>query len=206
MNNPKAINFAEATRQLLNVHGNEALTLAKTSIHHSLESEKAFNLDLDNVSQKLKSNGASFVTLNASGRLRGCIGSVEAWRPLATDIVANANQAAFHDPRFASLKSAETPGLDVHISVLSPSEPFVFTDEADFLAKLNVGVDGLIIEDLNRRAVFLPSVWSQLPTPHQFLNHLKAKAGLSQNHWSATFKAWRFIAAETGAKWDDISI
>lgn len=143
--------------------------------------------------------------LEKQGQLRGCIGSPEAWRPLATDVAQNAYRAAFHDPRFGPLKMDETPGLDLHISVLSPAHPFSFLDEGDLLYKLQPHVDGLIIEDQGRRALFLPSVWEQLPDPRQFLAHLKAKAGLGTEHWSDSFKAWRFIAAETGATWDDIS-
>jgi hypothetical protein len=94
--------------------------------------------------------------------------------------------------------------LDIHISVLSPAQPFPCKDEADLLAKLRPGIDGLIIGDGPRRALFLPSVWKQLPEPQQFLAHLKAKAGMSVDHWSANFKASRFIAAEVGAPWADI--
>jgi hypothetical protein len=137
--------------------------------------------------------------------LRGCIGSPEAWRPLAADVVANANRAAFHDPRFGPLQKNETQALDLHISVLSPSQPFAFADQADFFAKLVPGTDGLIIEDCGHRALFLPSVWDQLPDPHQFVAHLMVKAGLPQDHWSETFKAWRFIAPGCGAEWVDIA-
>ena len=148
--------------------------------------------------------GACFVTLKKHGHLRGCIGSPEAWRPLATDVAENAFRAAFKDPRFAPLKAEEADQLDLHLSVLSLAEPFAFTDEADMIAKLRVGEDGLIIEDQGRRALFLPSVWAQLPDPAQFVAHLKTKAGLGASHWSATFKASRFIAAETGAAWSQI--
>ena len=138
--------------------------------------------------------------------MRGCIGSPESWRPLGTDVVANANRAAFHDPRFDPLTKEETAALDIHISVLSPAEVFEFEDEADFMARLNAGIDGLVIEDKGCRALFLPSVWEQLPDPVQFVAHLKDKAGLAPNHWSDTFKAWRFIAASANADWDDISL
>ena len=123
-------------------------------------------------------------------------------------VVENANRAAFHDPRFAPLGQNECDRLEVHISVLSPAELFPVADQADLLAKLVPGTDGLIIADTvhgqTRRALFLPSVWKQLPQPEQFLNHLKAKAGLAPDQHSPEFKAWRFIAAETEALWPDI--
>ena len=73
------------------------------------------------------------------------------------------------------------------------------SDEADLLRQLRPGVDGLVIMDGNRRALFLPSVWEQLPDPKTFLSHLKHKAGMAPDHWSPDFKANRFIAEEVYA-------
>jgi len=196
--------FVTQTHALLDAHGALLLSLARRSIEHTWETSATWEVDLATVPPELAATGACFVTLHKHGQLRGCIGSPEAWRPLATDVVENATRAAFHDPRFAPLRADECDGLKVHISVLSPAHPFIFMDEADLLAKLNAGTDGLIIEDTSHRALFLPSVWAQLPQPEQFLAHLKAKAGLSPDHWSADFKAWRFVTAETGASWSDI--
>ena len=196
--------FAAKTRALLDAHGDVFLQIAKDSIEHGLSAHGPLSPALDTLPPEMVENGACFVTLNKAERLRGCIGSPEAWRPLATDVAENAFRAAFKDPRFAPLKSDEVDQLDIHLSVLSPAEPFAFSDEADLIAKLRVGEDGLIIEDQGRRALFLPSVWSQLPDPVQFVAHLKTKAGLGAAHWSDTFKASRFIAAEASAKWPEI--
>ncbi|MBF0247529.1 MAG: AmmeMemoRadiSam system protein B [Alphaproteobacteria bacterium] len=202
--NPQEDDFSAKTRALLNAHGAKLLQLAKASIRHGLETGAPMPADPSALPADLSSVGACFVTLNKDGRLRGCIGSPEAYRPLGQDVTENAFRSAFRDPRFPPLDAGEAEALDIHISVLSPAHPFAFTDQADLLAKLRPGVDGLIIADGGRRALFLPSVWSQLPTPEQFLAHLKAKAGMRPDHWSDTFQAWRFIAAETGAKWDKI--
>jgi len=196
--------FAAKTRALLDAHGDVFLQIAKGSIEHGLSSHSPLSPALDTLPPEMVETGACFVTLNKSKRLRGCIGSPEAWRPLATDVAENAFRAAFKDPRFAPLKADEAEYLDIHLSVLSPAEPFAFSDEADLIAKLRVDEDGLIIEDQGRRALFLPSVWAQLPDPVKFVAHLKTKAGLGATHWSDTFKASRFIAAETGAVWSDI--
>jgi len=206
MNAPREqSDFAARTRDLLDAHGDVFLQIAKNSIEHGLHHGTPLAPALDTLPPEMVETGACFVTLNKGGRLRGCIGSPEAWRSLATDIAENAFRSAFEDPRFGPLSPGETAELDIHISVLSPAEPFPFADQADLIAKLRVGEDGLIIEDLGRRALFLPSVWSQLPDPAAFLNHLKAKAGLGAAHWSDTFTAWRFIAAETGADWNQIA-
>jgi AmmeMemoRadiSam system protein A len=144
----------------------------------------------------LSQPGACFVTLKQQGNLRGCIGSPMAWRPLRDDVIENAVKAAFSDPRFPPLSAEELDGLSLSVSVLTPPVPMRFRDQADLLAQLRPGVDGLIIEDDGHRALFLPAVWEQLPEPGQFLAHLKHKAGMAAGHWSPSFKASRFEAVE----------
>ncbi|MBC7950874.1 MAG: AmmeMemoRadiSam system protein B [Rhodospirillaceae bacterium] len=144
----------------------------------------------------LKAPGACFVTLKKNGALRGCIGSPQAWRPLVDDVTDNAAKAAFQDPRFPPVTPEEMDGLELSVSVLTPPVPMRFMNEADLLAQLRPRVDGLIIEDGGKRALFLPSVWEQLPDAAHFLAHLKHKAGLAVDHWSPHFKASRFQAVE----------
>jgi len=188
---------------LLRTHGPRLLSLAQGSIAHTLNDGSPLKVDLTLLPSALGTFGASFVTLKKDGHLRGCIGSPEAWRPLATDVVGNAARAAFHDPRFDPLRREETAALTIHISVLSSPSPFMFSNQADLLSQLIPGTDGLIIKDQACGALFLPSVWDQLPDPVQFLAHLLSKAGLPPNHWSETFQAWRFIVADTHANWSD---
>lgn len=144
----------------------------------------------------LKAPGACFVTLKKNGALRGCIGSAQAWRPLVDDVTENAAKAAFSDPRFPPVTPEEIEGLQLSVSVLTPPVPMRFMNEADLLAQLRPHVDGLIIEDAGKRALFLPSVWEQLPDAAHFLAHLKHKAGMPVDHWSPHFKASRFQAVE----------
>ena len=128
--------------------------------------------------RELGEPGATFVTLTQNGQLRGCIGSLEAHRPLATDVAENARAAAFRDPRFAPLGKDEFARTRVEVSLLTPPEPFPVADEADALARLRPGIDGLILSYGRRRATFLPQVWESLPEAHQFIAQLKLKAGL----------------------------
>jgi len=188
--------FIAATEAMLRRHGGVLLDLARRSILHGLDHGRP--LAAGAVKGELGEPGAAFVTLKRAGRLRGCIGSSEAYRPLAADVAENAYRAAFKDPRFAPLTAGELDGLAVSISVLGPQAPMAFSGEADFLAALQPGADGLVIEDNRRRALFLPSVWEQLPDVRKFVEHLKVKAGLPKDHWSPSFKAWRFRAAEIG--------
>lgn len=127
--------------------------------------------------------GATFVTLTQSGELRGCIGSLEAHRPLATDVVENAIAAAFRDPRFPPLASGELAHTRIEVSLLEMPKSITFANEADALACLRPGVDGLILSYGHRRATFLPQVWESLPDRKQFVSQLKRKAGLPADFW-----------------------
>jgi len=186
-------------RALAARHGAVMLGIAWDSIRLGLAHGKPPYVDLNNAPAELRQPGACFVTLQRGGALlRGCIGSAQAWRPLAEDLADNAFKAAFGDSRFPPLQAAELEGLTLSLSLLTPPQPMSFRDQADLLAQLVVRRDGLIIEDGPRRALFLPSVWESLPVKGDFLAHLKAKAGLSPGHWSPSFKASRFFAVEIG--------
>ncbi len=143
---------------------------------------------------ELQEKRATFVTLEIHGRLRGCIGRLEACRPLAEDVAANAVSAAFDDPRFPPLSKEEFEKLDLHISILSPPEEMQFESEADALAQIRPGIDGLILQEGGRRGTFLPSVWEQLPDRDTFWAHLKMKAGLPADYWSDSIRLFRYTA------------
>jgi AmmeMemoRadiSam system protein A len=136
--------------------------------------------------------GATFVTLTQAGQLRGCIGSLEAWRPLDADVRANASAAAFRDPRFNPLSHEELAGTRVEVSLLTPAVPITFTDEVDAIRQLRPNIDGMIFECHGRRGTFLPQVWESLPEPHEFFAHLKQKAGFAANFWSPDIKLYRY--------------
>ncbi|MEW6119201.1 MAG: AmmeMemoRadiSam system protein B [Pseudomonadota bacterium] len=147
----------------------------------------------------LQQPGASFVTLTRGGALRGCIGTLQAHRPLGDDVRENAVAAAFRDPRFAPLSRAEFEQVRVEVSVLSPSEPLAVANEAEALDRLRPHVDGVVFEYGHARSTFLPQVWEQLPEPADFLAHLKRKAGLAADFWSDTVRLSRY----TVTKWKE---
>lgn len=127
--------------------------------------------------------GAAFVTLTQQGALRGCIGTLQAWRPLRVDVAQNAVAAATRDGRFRPLRPDELPVTAIEVSVLSPPEPIPAGTEAEVLAGLRPYHDGVILTFGDHRGTFLPQVWEQLPTPERFLAHLKRKAGLAEDWW-----------------------
>ena len=168
------------------------LKIAKDSIAHGLKNGKALTVNTKDYSAELQEIRATFVTLEISGALRGCIGMLEAFQPLVVDIAKNAFLAAFRDPRFPPVSVAEYPKLEIHLSILSPSEPMIFSSEDDLICQLRPHEDGLIMQEEGLRGTFLPSVWDSLPEPRQFLEHLKLKTGLPKNYWSDTLKIRRY--------------
>lgn len=175
-------------------HGRTLLAVADASIDHGLDHGLPLPVTRREFALELQKPGASFVTLKRGPRLRGCIGSLRPSRSLVEDVALNAFGAAFRDPRFPPLKRDERDGLDLSISVLTPPKEIPCSSEADLLAQLRPGVDGVILADGKRRGLFLPAVWETLPDPADFLRHLKRKAGLAPDYWSAATKAYRFLA------------
>lgn len=175
------------------------LQTAAASIQHGLESGSPLTVALDEQPTELQQTRATFVTLNRHDRLRGCIGHLEAIQPLIIDVAENAFAAAFHDPRFPPLTKPELHGLEIHLSILSPSQPLAFSSEEELISMLRPGVDGLILEDVGRRGTFLPSVWESLPDPTEFLRHLKMKAGLPEDYWSPSIQIYRYTTESFSA-------
>ncbi|MDZ7590217.1 MAG: AmmeMemoRadiSam system protein B [Rubrivivax sp.] len=172
--------------------GRSLLGTARQSIAEVLGLQHA-SADIDTGHPALPRPGASFVTLHgADGRLRGCIGRLQAVRPLVEDVHANARAAAFHDSRFMPLRTHEWPGLQVEVSVLGQAEPLSLSNEAEAWAALRPGVDGVILEWRHARATFLPQVWQQLPDAGEFLAALKHKAGLAADFWSTEVRLSRY--------------
>jgi uncharacterized protein len=182
--NEQPTTLAPADRETL-------MALAQTSIRHGLCGEEV-KIDVEQYTPMLRAPGASFVTLQLAGELRGCIGSLEAERALAEDVAHNAFAAAFRDSRFSVLTWAEFERIRIHISLLSRSVPMRFASEADLLQQLRPGVDGLVLQEHWRRATFLPVVWESIPDPIEFLQQLKRKAGLSPDYWSAKITIERY--------------
>lgn len=142
--------------------------------------------DEDDLAPWLLEPGATFVTLRLrdDGTLRGCVGSVEARRPLIDDVRENAVAAARRDPRFVPVEPSELPGISIEVSRLTTPEPLPVTGRDDALRRLVPGRDGVILSWSGGRATFLPQVWEQLPDPADFLAHLEHKAGLPPGTWA----------------------
>lgn len=166
------------------------IDIARKSILASVNQEEFIPRDIPSV---LTEYGASFVTLKKNEQLRGCIGSVYPTKPLILDIIDNAKNAGFQDPRFEPLTVDELDNLQVSVSILSSIERIMFKDERDLLSQIYP--HGVILVEGEKRAVYLPVVWEQLPDRQVFLNSLKEKAGLEPDYFSRTLEAYKFEAA-----------
>ena len=143
-------------------------------------------------SAQLRRIQSTFVTLKIDGQLRGCIGSLEATRPLALDVNRNAFQAAFGDFRFPALDANEYPRLSIQISLLSPCEPIPSQSREEVVRGLRPGIDGVLLFQKGRAATFLPEDWETIPNPVEFLRHLRCKAGLDPDAWPPSTQVYLY--------------
>ncbi len=175
--------------------GKILLPIARASISSSL----GLVQQADENGSWLQEHRACFVTLTQEGELRGCIGTLEAHRPLLQDVKANAHAAAFRDPRFAPLTAPELDKTNVEVSLLSAMTPLMFASERDALTQLKPGTHGVVFEYGRHRSTFLPQVWEQLPNVVEFMAHLKYKAGLPADFWSEEVR----LSWYTVSKWKE---
>lgn len=159
------------------------LKLARQAIEYGARGERLPRLDLEKFSVPLQEPGASFVTLTRGGRLRGCIGTLEAYQPLVEDVREHAQAAAFQDYRFPPVTLKELAALRIEVSRLTPPEELDYDWPDELPAKLRPHVDGVTLMDGMRRATFLPQVWEKISSPDEFLDQLCAKMGASPDTW-----------------------
>jgi AmmeMemoRadiSam system protein A len=184
------------TPLLAREEGRALLAVARASIAHGIACGRPLPVDPSAHAPALRAPGAAFVTLRRNGALRGCVGELRASRPLVASVAEQAWAAAFRDPRFAPLARDELDALDLHVAVLGAPEPIDARSQAELLAALRPGVDGVIVEDGAHRATFLPSVWGSLPEPQRFVRELMQKAGLPPGHWSPATRALRYTTQD----------
>lgn len=175
--------------------GQILLSIARSAISGALGRTHQANED----AAWLQEQGACFVTLTQNQKLRGCIGTLEAYRPLLLDIKANAQAAALRDPRFSALKAAELDKTEVEVSLLSAMQPLQFSGQHEALSQLKPGVHGVVFEFGRNRSTFLPQVWEQLPDVLEFMGHLKYKAGLPHDFWAEEIR----LSCYTVSKWKE---
>jgi len=159
------------------------LKIARQAMEKAVRGESLPSIKLDDLPVALQEPGASFVTLTIEGRLRGCIGAIDAYQPLVKDVQEHAVAAATQDFRFPRVQSEELNQIHIEVSVLTPRTLVNYDTPQELIEKLRPNIDGVILQDGRRRATFLPQVWEQLPKPEEFLSHLCMKMGGAANLW-----------------------
>lgn len=158
--------------------GKSLAQIARRSLESFVRDKQQYQPNLDELPERLKEMGASFVTLTNRGRLRGCIGNTQARWPLAQDVARNAVAAASRDPRFPAVTAVELTDIRLEVTILTPPLPLAYTDFDDLCARLHPGIDGVMLSWEGRRGLLLPQVWQRISQPAQFLKAITYKADI----------------------------
>jgi AmmeMemoRadiSam system protein A len=165
----------------------EALGLARNAVESWVASSLRIAAPADSSLNHVRV--AAFVTLTLSGRLRGCVGSLEPIAPFAETVVHCAIAAACRDSRFPCVTRAELMQLRYEISALTP--PRALED----IGALVIGLDGLLVELSGRRGLLLPQVATQYGWDREtFLDQVCLKAGGAAGDWRRGARIWTFQA------------
>jgi AmmeMemoRadiSam system protein A len=172
----------------------QLLALARLALQVAVGGRPAEELEaaLDARSEPER-RAATFVTLTEGDRLRGCMGGLDATRPVGASVATSALLAALEDPRFRAVEAVELPGLTVEISVLGPLR------EVEDPEAFCLGTDGVVVEQAGRRGLLLPEVATHFGLDHAaMLDLVCLKAGLPRHAWRSrqarlfTFRTHRF--------------
>lgn len=157
----------------------ELVGLAREAIRSYLEGKKV--RVSESIKKKYSKKGACFVTLTMNGQLRGCIGSLIARQELWKDVIENAINSAFGDPRFLPLSKEEFERIKIEISILSEPKRISYSSIDELFSKTKG--KGVVIKKGFFSATYLPSVWEDLPDEERFFSSLCLKAGLKSDEW-----------------------
>ena len=169
--------------QLTSEERQSLLRLARQALETGVRGGALPRIDEASLTPALRAEGASFVTLTVNGNLRGCIGALESYQPLAEDVREHAVAAGLEDHRFPTVQESELADIEIEVSRLTVPVLMKYANADDLLAKLHPGLDGVILRDGFRRATFLPQVWEKIPDPLEFLANLCYKMGVAPDTW-----------------------
>jgi len=162
--------------------GKRLVKIARDSIASYFEKKDVSFSDEDK--ERFKEKLGVFVTLKIGDELRGCIGFVEGVSPLYEGVAGAAKSAAFSDPRFTPLTKDEFKKVRAEVSVLTKPELIDVEKAEDYMEKIKIGEDGLIIKGSHGSGLLLPQVPSEWGwNVKEFLENLCMKAGLNKDEW-----------------------
>jgi hypothetical protein len=167
--------------------GTYLVKLARHAITNYLESRRPLPVPKD-VEEKLRQKCGVFVTLNTVTRgteeLRGCIGYPTPELPLVEATIDAAISSATRDPRFSPVEKDELERIIVEVSVLTPPSLIRVKNPRDYPHEVEIGRDGLIVEQGWFKGLLLPQVPIEWDWDcEEFLGHCCMKAGLPPEAW-----------------------
>ena len=195
----KELNSRHTKDQLSDQEKKYLLGLAREALTLGVRGVKLPDLDVRSSAPKLRQPGATFITLTKNKELRGCIGSLEATRPLAEDVRIHTIAAALEDYRFPPVVFDEVPMVLIEISRLTTPTKIDFNHPDEAKSIIRPGIDGVVIRKGGRRATFLPQVWEKVPEIDIFLGMLCRKMGAASGCWQEegveiyTYQVEKFI-------------
>jgi AmmeMemoRadiSam system protein A len=172
------------------------LRVAADAVHDALAFSRTDLPDVEQFDARLRSAGATFVTLERGEDLLGCIGTLEPVRALGLDVAHNALAAAFADPRLPPVNASDYEVMSIKVSVLSTPEPLIVGSYDDLARTVRPAVDGLVLEAGPYRSTLLPSVWPKVRDVEEFLSVLWRKAGLHVGTWPPITRISRYSTDE----------
>ncbi len=185
--------------ELTDEEGKFLIQLARNTVKQYLETGKTPKPPKE-TPKKLFEHCGVFVTINSVAHgekeLRGCIGYPYPTSPLVEAVIDSAINAATEDPRFEPISTDELDKVVFEVSVLTPPEPVEVKNPKEYLSKIKVGEDGLIVERGPYKGLLLPQVpvewgWCE----EEFLCQCCMKAGLPPDSWlTKDAKVYKFKA------------
>lgn len=133
--------------------------------------------------KEVKEKRGVFVTIYKNGSLRGCVGLPYPELPLIEGLIEASIQAC-QDPRFEPLRPEELKDIRIEVSVLTEPKLIKVKNPKEYIKKIELGKDGLIISKGSCGGLFLPKVpieqnWNK----EEYLENLCYKAGLTEDSW-----------------------
>lgn len=163
--------------------GIKAVRLARNAVESYVKNSKAPSLS--DLGEAFEEKQGVFVTLHTYPRhdLRGCIGVPLPVMSLKEAIVES-SQSASRDPRFPPLEENEIDHVVIEVTVLTKPELIKVDQSKDYPSNIEIGRDGLIVEQGFYKGLLLPQVpieqgWDK----EEFLSHTCIKAGLMPDAW-----------------------
>ena len=184
----------ESLEKFIGDNSKDLLDVISASINDALLHDKKFKPSRKKYNDSLFNKGAVFVDAIQDGKVIAQEGSLIPEKAVALDIAQNIYKVFKNNSNVINQQNIKI--LKIKVYILTSYEAVKYSSELDLLKKLTQNIDGVVIRDGDRQAVFLPSEWKNASSKEEFLKNLKLKAGLSPIYWSNDIKIYKFRTVE----------